>query len=564
MDPLKNRKVAIVGLDGATWKIIQPLVDKGELPTFRIMMENGKWGNLRSTIPPVTAPAWSTMITGRNPGCHGLFDFTRHRTKEYKISYTYGGLRKIPGIWEYLNQLNYKAGFVNVPMTFPPEKIDGYMISGMDTPDTTSEFVFPGSLKTDIRENVGPLKLDIHHLGFMNTDPKRKMILDQLKEIEEDRFQLIRYLWNHYPVDVFMTVLNATDQVQHHFWHYMDSSHPRFDRKGHALFKDAIADVYKKMDTILARMLTLFGDSTLVMLVSDHGFQATSPIAFRINKALAEGGFLHFRPSGSRMSAWVSEVDHFLRKRLSPEFKTRVNSLLPGVRSKMESLALDALIDWKKTKAYCFELSLTSPNVWINTVGHRPGGIVDAFQYQQVREEVRDWLLSYRDPLTREPVIPRIYTKEEVYSGPEIKDAPDLIPAWWEGRGFVSCSSLAKGRVSHRPVIENLADPIEGGKEWSGTHDINGIVLLYGPGVEPGTLENAAIEDIAPTVFAALNESCDGLFEGKSLIDTHPAPTHSRVFQPSAATCGKTEITMSDEDQEKIENRLKALGYIDE
>ncbi len=563
MGPLKNRKVAIIGLDGATWKVIQPLVDRGELPTFKTLMENGKWGNLRSTIPPVTAPAWSTMITGRNPGCHGLFDFTRHRADEYKISYTYGGLRKFPGIWEYLNQLDYRTGFVNVPMTFPPEKIDGYMISGMDTPDTTSEFVFPGSLRTDIRENVGPLKLDIHHLGFMDTDPKRQMILDQLKDIEEDRFQLIRYLWKHYPVDVFMTVLNATDQVQHHFWHYMDSGHSRFDRKGHALFKDAIADVYKKMDTILARMLTLFGESTLVMLVSDHGFQATSPIAFRINKALAEGGFLQFKQSGSRLSTLVSEADHFLRKRLSPELKTRINSLLPGVRSRMESLALDALIDWKKTKAYCFELSVTSPNIWINTVGQRPEGTVEASRYHRVREEVRDWLLSYRDPLTDVPVVSGIYTREDVYSGPELKDAPDLIPAWWEGRGFSPCSSLSKGRLSSRPVVENLTDPIEGGREWSGTHDINGIVLLYGQGVEAGSLENAGIEDIAPTVFAALNESCDGLFEGKSLIGTDHVQTNCSAFQTPAAACDKTETLMSDEDQEKIESRLKSLGYID-
>lgn len=558
-------KIAIIGIDGATWRLIRPWVDKGHLPAIGHMMENGLWGPLTSTIPPVTAPAWSSMMTGKNPGKHGLFDFTAHKPDAYGVTYTFGGKRRCPTMWEILSRQGYRMGVVNVPMTYPPETINGYMISGMDTPDETSPFIFPHSLKKAIWRDTGGIQLDIHHLGYMNTDEKRFDVLDQLVKIEEKRFSLIEYLYKHHPTDVFMVVFNAVDQVQHHFWHYMDENHPRFDEQGHEKFGDAILNIYKKIDSLLTRILELFGDETLYMLVSDHGFGPASNKSIRLNKALAEGGFLSFTKSSGAFSRVTDNIDQVLRNTLSPRMKQKISNMLPWARESMESMKSTGRIDWQKTQAYAFEISVTSPNIWINLKNKRPHGCVDEKDYKSIVADVKAWLLSIKDPDTGHRAISRVYEKAEIYSGPALEDAPDLTLSWWEGEGFTPRPSIVKGEIYHGPVVERIHEPIQGGQEWGGTHTSDGIVLLYDSKTGPGSLTNAHITDIAPTVLSALGESLGEDFDGKPLADFHisekagPAPIKTQEIHGPKSD--KAEI--SDTDLEKIKNRLSMLGYID-
>ena len=557
-------KIAIFGIDGATWRLIKPWADKGLLPTISHLMENGLSGPLASTNPPVTAPAWSSMITGRNPGKHGLFDFTEHKSDAYGVSYTFGGKRKCPSIWKLLSLRGYRVGVVNVPMTYPPETINGYMISGMDTPDETSPFIYPHTLKKEIWSKAGGIQLDIHHLGYMNTDAKRFDVLNQLVRIEEKRFDLIKFLYKNYPTDIFMVVFNAVDQVQHHFWHYMDKDHPRFDQRGHEKFGDAILNVYKKIDSLLAKLLELFGDDTLYMLVSDHGFGPASNKFVSLNKALAEGGFLSFTETSSTISKVTDHINGILRNTLSPKIKQKISNLLPWARAKMESMTSTAHIDWQKTKAYAFEISVTSPNIWINLKNKRPKGCVDEKDYKSLVEDIKNWLLSIKDPETGSRAIHRIYEKFEIYTGPALEDAPDLILSWWEGDGFTPRPSVVKGEISSNPIVERIYEPLKGGQEWGGTHTSEGIVLLYNSKMASGSLIDANITDIAPTIFSALGEPLDKDFDGKSLVPfnisrkTQPHPMKSQEVQSEVSD--KTQI--SDAELDKIKNRLSMLGYI--
>ncbi|PLX96256.1 MAG: hypothetical protein C0621_02270 [Desulfuromonas sp.] len=561
-------KAVIMGIDGATWRLVAPWIEQGELPNLGRLKSQGASGNLLSTIPPVTAPAWSSMITGRNPGQHGLFDFAGHRSDEYGVEYLVGAQRRCPTIWKILSDRGYRVGVINVPMTYPPEELSGYMISGMDTPDESSPFIAPESLRQEIQDELGGLHLDIHHLGYMTSDSKRLAVIDELLSIEEERVRLIAHLAEKHPCDAVMFVINAVDQIQHHFWHYMDPEHPRFDAQGKKQFGDAILKVYRRIDALLGEVMEIFGTEPLYMVVSDHGFQPSSDLFLCLNKALAQGGFLTFKESFSPAAYALGKVSDTLRQTLSPKAKQKISSLLPWARAKVEASGVASHIDWEKTRAYAFEAAVTSPNVWINLKGKRPNGTVSAAEYLPLIEEIRDYLLSLTVPGSDTPLIPRIWHKEEIYSGAALDEAPDLVLDWWQGKGFTPRPSVVNGRLAEYPVVERVNTPLEGGKEWGGTHSENGVVILSGPRVTAGQkLEGAKITDIAPTLFAALGEPPLTEFDGNALIDGAPQTNGKSVVEgtipPQPESSAENEVAISEEDREKIRQRLKMLGYLD-
>lgn len=555
-------KIVIVGIDGATWDLISSWAEKGLLPTFHSLMTQGKWGALKSTTPPVTAPAWTSMITGRNPGKHGLFDFTAHKSKDYGITYTYGGQRHCPTIWKTLSEKKFSAGIINVPMTFPPETVNGYMISGMDAPDENSAFIFPDHLKNEIKSKVCDIRLDIHHLGHMNTDKKRFTILDELEAIEEERFDIVEYLYNKHPTDILMVVLNAVDQVQHHFWHYMDSSHPKFDAHGHNLFGDAILRIYKRVDSILAKFLNLMDKDATLMIVSDHGFGPSSNKKILLNKALSQGGFLNFNHSRSVSGFIADHVGNFVKRRFPQHLKKNIANAVPFARAALETQSVSSNILWDKTLAYAFEISVTSPNIWINVKNKRPQGRVDKKDYSRVVEDIRQFLMAMKDPKYNKKAFSAVYTKEELYHGPALDHAPDLILQWWGDNGFTPAPSVVNGKVSSQPIVTWDTAKVVPGKEWGGTHQLDGIILMHGPGISPGKFCDASILDIAPTVFALLKEPLLDDFDGKSLIE-HTGPVSQAREDTPASSMMPNDNALSEQDMQKLHERLKNLGYVE-
>jgi predicted AlkP superfamily phosphohydrolase/phosphomutase len=503
------------------------------------------------------------MITGRNPGKHGLFDFIAHKKNSYGVDYLFGYQRRCPTIWKNLSDMGYRVGVLNVPMTYPPEPVNGYMISGLDAPDENSDFIYPKALKKEILGNFGRFRLDIRHLGYMDNDAKRSAVLEELVEIEHERFRLIEYLHEHHPVDAMMFVINAVDQVQHHFWHYMDEGHPRFDRRGDNPFHNAILNVYKEIDGIIAKTIALFGEQTKFILVSDHGFQSSSNTMVCLNKALEEGRLLSFRKGTSPLLYATEKIDGFLRNLLPPRAKQRIMALMPGARSRIDSLAAVSLIDWSKTRAYSLEVMVTSPNVWINLKGKRPQGIVDPADYRSVLLDVKACLYDLKNPVTGSPVISRIAEKEEIFSGPALEDAPDLIPFWWDSPGFTPRPSILNGAIAPYSIVENISDPIKNGSEWGGTHSAEGIVLISGPDIQPGKLDKASITDIAPTLYDILLAGHDADFDGRSLLSpSNVQQPLARKGEEQVANQVLEEIEISEQDQEKVRQRLKMLGYL--
>ncbi|PYK94856.1 MAG: hypothetical protein DME36_03990 [Verrucomicrobia bacterium] len=268
---MKAPKVMIVGFDAATWDLAKPWVAEGFMPNLARLMAEGARGQLESILPPITPPAWTSFTTGKNPGKHGVFHFMESTPDTYALRYTNASSRRTRTIWKILNQAGIGTGTANIPFTYPPEVLNGYQISGMDTPSEKSAFIHPPELREELERELGPLKLDIRFLGFMNTDERRDQVLDEMRQMDEQWTHVGLYLLKHRPQDVTMLVFMSIDTVQHYFWQFMDKSHFLHDPAAEAKFGDAIRNVYQRLDESLGKLLEYTNDGTTVFVVSDHG-----------------------------------------------------------------------------------------------------------------------------------------------------------------------------------------------------------------------------------------------------------------------------------------------------
>lgn len=266
-EPASRRRVFLLGLDGATFTLLRPWADEGHLPTLARLMAGGAKGNLRSTIPPTTPVAWTSMVTGVYPGKHGVFGFFRARPGRYDPEAVSSSDRRRPAIWNLLGCAGLRSIVVDVPFTYPPEAIDGIMIAGMGTPDVASEFVHPPPLREAIVREFGPYPLDIYYRGDVQA------LLEEAQRLTEHRLALARFLMREFSWDFFMFVLMSLDRIQHVIWKYVDPGHPGYTPEEARRYGPAILAYYRSLDTAIAQLLDVLDAGTVFLIASDHGFK---------------------------------------------------------------------------------------------------------------------------------------------------------------------------------------------------------------------------------------------------------------------------------------------------
>ncbi|MFH0983212.1 MAG: alkaline phosphatase family protein [Planctomycetota bacterium] len=571
--PKRRPVLLVIGWDGATPDLLERFVAAGRLPTVKRLIDRGSFRRLRSTIPPVTACAWSSFLSGKNPGKHGLYDFVTPRQGTYQFDYTHGGYRRDrgTGLLAQLNGAGLKVGCVNVPMTYPPRAVDGFMVSGLDAPDEKSGIAHPAALFDEVQHETGGYRIDNRHLSHMRTDDDRRGALAEFMRIETLRTDVTLAMMRRRPVDVLLIVYNATDQVQHHFWHLMDAGHPQYPG-AHApevrAFHNAIEEVYAHCDRELARLLEAFPEAN-TMLMSDHGAGPTSGPRVRLNNLLAEAGLLTWgKARGGLKADMVCKVDGWLRRTLSAKQKAALARLLPSGRTAIEALGLPP-IDWNRTVAFAYEGFTLSPCVWINRTDLFPQGIVGpGAEYGRACTRVIEALTSVKDPRTGEPVIPRVYRAREVYRGDYVHKAPDLILDWWEGRTFTITKSHPK--FAGEPAVFYPGPTALPGYDITGIHRRDGILVAAGPQLKAlgvGPQPPAELIDIAPTTLALLGLPAGKDIDGRILDDllaeggavVPPAPAVSRAGEPD-----DEPRLYSAQERTLIEQRLAGLGYLEE
>lgn len=561
---LPNRyRVLVLGLDGATFDLMRPWMDEGHLPNLRGLFERGASSRLESTIPPITPCAWSSFMTGKNPGKHGLFDFIEPTPDRQGFRFTNASSRRGETLWGYLSRRGVTVGVVNVPMTYPPEPVNGYLISGLDTPHVYSEFTYPAALKQELQEASIEYRFEQQHLGNMRSDARRDQQLRELCEVETLRTRAFQYLHRNRPASFRMLVYGATDQVAHHFWHYMDPQHDKHDPRGAPKYRHAIRDVYRHVDGLVGSILAEADGQTVVIVMSDHGFGPTTSVRLRLNQILEAAGLLTFLPEGNsgRVKRVLANLlDRLLRRTLSPDVKRTLAGRLPQLRVWFEKLD-EAAIDWSRTRAYTNEAYRSSPAVWLNSGGQEEPGD------EETLAAVEAALSALRDPRTGRPVISRLYRTRDLYHGPFVPNAPDLLLSWWEDGFLLEQSRPGEPAAFH---VERSTAALAGGVEFAGSHRLDGVFLLAGgPARRNFAFDGAKIIDVAPTILYLMGQPIPDDMDGRPLLEALDPDFVARrapEFVPAdegARGISTEDHAFTDAESQLIRQRLQALGYIE-
>src|SRR2546430_6986690 len=417
-------KVLIVGLDGATFDLIKPWISEGKLPNLAQLMKEGASGRLASILPPITPPAWTSFMTGKNPGKHRIFHFMEAQPGSYSLRYLNASSRRAKTIWKMLSDAGFTVGTMNIPFTYPPEHLSGFQISGMDTPSEKSAFVYPPEIRQELEGLLGRFSLDVRYLGYMSNDPRREEVLAEMERIDQQWLEASLHLMEKHPAEVMMFTFMSIDTVQHYFWHYMDASHHYHDPVGAKRFGDAVRRVYERLDRAVGGMLKEVSNDTSVLVISDHGGGPTSDRVVYLNRFLAQQGLLHYLENNdSALKKLARGLIHrsytLLRGALSSAQKRKLANALPKMRKRFETAFTSFTnIDWSRTKAYCIEVLASPPSIWINRKGIKPFGIVEESDYESLIKFITEKIGELKDPRTNEPVIKRILRREEGFYVP--------------------------------------------------------------------------------------------------------------------------------------------------
>lgn len=565
MAHIKN-KVFVLGLDSATWDLIIPWMEEGIMPNFSRLTQNGVWGTLESTLHPLSPPAWTSFITGKNPGKHGIYDFVVHKPDSYELLYTNGGMRRGDSLWKLLSEQGKKVVVVNVPMTYPPEKVNGIMISGFDSPGVDSDFVYPPDILGNIKNALGEYILRDYPQG---QDPSS--FLKQIHKITEFHHRLTTYMMKEYDWDFFMMVFNSLDLVQHGYWQYMDDSFAGISSEEHKKYGNAIRDCYIKIDQIVGDIVSLLPEKTDFIVMSDHGAGPCHKAIF-INKWLESIGLLTYLSNNKKalsLSA-MKRLHHTIKRVVPPQGLEWLKRKFPDLRQKVKSNIVFSEIDWKRTKVYSF--GRESTNLFINLEGKMPAGTVKpGKEYESLRDSIIDELRKLKDPETGDSVVDRVYRREEVYHGECIDFAPDLLVIW-KGHRYTSWPGYDD---RNKNIFESSLKHSDY-SDWSslqkgGNHRPNGILLMSGDGIREGDkIQGARIIDLAPTILGLMGVPIPEDMDGKTLEDaftTSLNPFQSQrkkvADSPESDPRKNENGAYTEEDAKKIEERLRGLGYVE-
>lgn len=546
-------RVWVIGLDGATFDLIKPWVEAGLLPTFKRLLETGSWGDVCSTIPPITGPAWISFMTGTNPGKHGVFDFTYRKPGTYDFPPVTGDNRQQPTLWRILSDAGKRVLVLNVPMTFPPEPVNGLLVSGMPA---TSLITYPEELATQIKEKI-PFYVVYPDPGTAYSDQGINKFLDDLDKSIRGGIQLWDEMVSREKWDFAMILFNATDVVQHAMWKFMSPAHPQYNPEKAKKYGSAILDVYQRFDTALNDIMSKMDSQTLLWVMSDHGFGPFHQF-IHVNTWLIKTGLMKLKTKPLtrlkyllfRMGFSPMPVYNLLMSIGLGKFKREV------VRGRSQKLRYVFLsfddVDWDHTVAYSLG---NIGQIRVNLRGREPKGCVEpGAEYDRVVKDIKERLSRLQDPKTGELVVESIYQNSEIYSGSAVHDSPDILflPRRLEYFGF---GEYEFG--DHRVIV-----PVERG--ISGTHRMNGIGIAWGSAVQSGKLKDARLEDLAPTILHLMGMKIPAHMDGRPLVEILKEGNGLQAPEigPAIENITGNSGGLSDDEAQAIRQRLKDLGYV--
>ncbi len=477
-----SKRTLVIGWDGAPYDKISGWVRNGKLKTLQKLVSSGAFGPLQTTKLTISSCAWSTMVTGKNAGKHGVYDFfgTKFVGDSYFREPINSRCRRAKALWNYMSDYGYRTGVANIPITYPAERVNGFMVGGMMSPSVDAPgFTYPSNLLKDY-PRLEEYRIDIEGAKHLDRD---KFIYEVDKTIEE-RFNLFKYLIKKNDVDLFFGVFTSSDRFSHYMWHFFDPNHPYRKNESEEEIKkyeNSLLELYQKLDNYLEDLIQEFGPDN-VMVVSDHGFASIYKY-FEFNKWLYHKGFLKFKPK--------EEWSEFKHGKLNPK-----RTYIYGK------------VDWKNTVAYMIG---KRGSVYINLEGREPHGIVKRNEYEDVMEELIKEIRKIKDPDTGEYIVEDALPRDQIFHGPYVNEAPDILTFFkdkYASIGYIlDLNSDELFIVNDKPDLE-----LELGIERYA-----GIFIASGMDYRKTDVTNAWIGDVTPTLLYSYGVPKDTNMDGKVL-----------------------------------------------
>jgi predicted AlkP superfamily phosphohydrolase/phosphomutase len=470
----RARKMMVIGLDCAAPELVFDRY-KDELPTLRNLYQNSIYGELESCIPAITVPAWSSMMSSKDPGTLGIYGFRNRSDYTYDNQHVAtGNYVKEKRVWDYLGEAGKQVVLVGVPQTFPVKPVNGVCITDFLTPTLESGFTYPADLAEKVLSLAPRYQVDVKNFRT----PDKEWLLKQIWDMTEMRFEVLNHLMEKQPWDYFMWVEMGVDRIHHGMWSYMDPGHRRYEAGNK--FENSICDYYKLIDAQLAHMLSRIDDNTMVLIVSDHGGKKMDG-GICINEWLWRNGYLFFEED--------PPTDLFSddgRRILTPFAK------------------LD--VDWSRTIAWGD--GGYYGRVYFNIEGREPHGIVKRTDFEKVRNELKENFEAIPGP-DGKPLGTVCYKPQEIYQ--KVRNvAPDLI-VYWGDLNWRSVGSLGHGDYY---TFENDTGPDDA------NHARNGLFMLYDPQTQGQNREvtGRQLMDVAPTLLEMMGMPVPDDMQGRRLV----------------------------------------------
>jgi predicted AlkP superfamily phosphohydrolase/phosphomutase len=446
-DKERRQRVVFIGLDGTPYTFMQRLIAEGRAPNAARLAGQGSLLRMDSVWPWVSSVAWSSMMTGVNPAKHNIFGFIDRDPATYKQFIPTGRNMRARTLWDVLGDAGKRVIVVNVPVTYPPRPVNGILVAGFLSP-TLEKAVYPASYLPTLKS-----------LGYIvDADPwkareSKDLALQEVNAALDARVRTLFHLLENEDWDYLHVHVMETDRLHHFLWQQMEEGHPTY--------APAFYEFYQRIDDMLGRLAATLDDDTTLMWMADHGFCTITKEVY-VNRWLADNGWLKLRT-------------------VPPDRKKGLDEIDPS------------------SVAY----SLDPGRVFIRVRGREKEGVVaPGAEYEALRDEIGAAALALRDPDSGAPIFQATFKREDLYHGPYLEQAADLILAPYDG--YDPKGPLYKETLTYK------------GEELVGMHTYDDAMLYVGGHEIPQA--RFSVLDVMPTILDLMGMAQPPDLDGESLL----------------------------------------------
>jgi predicted AlkP superfamily phosphohydrolase/phosphomutase len=537
-------RLAFIGLDGATFRVLDPLIAAGAMPSLARLTERGAAAVLRSTVPTYTPPAWVSMVTGVNPGKHGIIGFFASSPQEKPVIAHSGLIGALP-MWKYLNELGKSVGIFNVPMSYPPSPVDGFMVAGglaagwtvPEMPNFASDRNI-GRLVSDVAANRYPVDTVVSYENDW-TSPSQA---SRIEAIQQMRRKVLHRLLQEIDTDVVFAVFEGPDRLQHLHYQYIVNCSDWYDRPEAIEMRERALSYFHELDRAISDLVDWVGADGHVFVVSDHGFGPWEKTV-NLNLLLQEWGYLQL-PVISRLTR--------LRAVAGP-MQRSARRLVPRRMLQAAKAGVNRGIAWEKTRAFASHVA--EQGIHVNVAGDLPHGILGQEEAARVTDELLERLAGCVDPADNQPFVDLVVRREDAVIGPFAARAPHIFPFCRDQRYELSDTLAARSFITdHR------------NRPW-GYHHKDGVFIAAGPEIRQGAFADGLdIVDVLPTALHLVGLPVPQHVDGRVVTEVLRDEAASRKVashQVISRDEPETAYPFSPQEERVIEESLRGLGYLE-